>query len=215
MRILNVEFAGAVAKPGGPVPGALPQVAFAGRSNVGKSSLINRLLGRTRTAIARVSSEPGKTREINFYRVDYEDALGARAEFFLVDLPGYGFAKVPIAVRDAWRPLIERYMEGTSELRGVVQLIDARHDPTKDDRRMVEYLATLELPVLVVATKMDRVGSSKRNETTRSIARQLGVDMDQVLPFSAKTGDGRDELVHGLGALLAEQKHEAAREQES
>ena len=99
MQIRTVEFAGAVARPGGPRPGTLPQIAFSGRSNVGKSSLINRLLGRTRTQLARVSSTPGKTQEINFYRVDATLNGGARTEFFAVDLPGYGFAKVPDAVR--------------------------------------------------------------------------------------------------------------------
>jgi GTP-binding protein len=108
VKIRDVEFVGAVAQPGGAPPSHLPQVAFAGRSNVGKSSLINRLLGRTRTAVARVSARPGKTQEINFYRVR-ASVSGRNAEFLLVDLPGYGYAKVPLEVRGRWRPLIESF----------------------------------------------------------------------------------------------------------
>ena len=203
VRILDVEFAGAVARPGGAAPAPLPQVAFAGRSNVGKSSLINRLLGRTRTSIARVSAAPGKTREINFFRVRAVREPGGAVEFFLVDLPGYGFAKVPLHVRASWRPLIERYLEGSPELRGVVQLIDARHDPTADDRRMVEYLAALGVPVLIAATKIDKLGSSTRTARVRELADRLRVDLDQVVAFSARTGAGRDELLAGLESLLA------------
>jgi len=128
-----VDFAGAIGQLKQPPPesavGAL-QVAFAGRSNVGKSSLINRLLGRTRTAIARVSAEPGKTQEINFY--DVRSDLGS---FFLVDLPGYGYAKVPQGLREKWRPLIHGFLANNPDLRGVVQLVDVRNGPSDEDVR--------------------------------------------------------------------------------
>jgi GTP-binding protein len=206
VKIRTVEFAGAVAAPGGPAPGGLPEVAFCGRSNVGKSSLINRLLGRTRTPVARVSGTPGKTREVNFYRVDAlpADGGGGTLEFYLVDLPGYGYARVPLSMRGAWKPLIEDYLGRSTALRGVVQLVDARHGPTPDDLRMIEFLASLEVPTLVVLTKTDKLKPSARSERVRSIATELELDMEQVVPFSAHTGEGRDTLLSSLEALLEE-----------
>lgn len=204
MKILDVEFAGAVAKPGGRAPGGLPQVAFAGRSNVGKSSLINRLLGRTRHGVARVSATPGKTQEINFYHVRAELTGGRARAFYLVDLPGYGYARVPLAVRAAWRPLIESYLSRSKELAGVVQLIDMRHDPTADDLKMLTYLGSLGVPVLVVLTKADTLGSSARKARETELLAQLGVPPEQVVVFSARTGAGRDELLGSIEALLTE-----------
>jgi GTP-binding protein len=201
VNVKSVEFAGAIATPGGNVPAPLPQVAFAGRSNVGKSSLINRLLGRTRTRVARVSTHPGKTREINFYRVRASGEVGG-LEFFLVDLPGYGYARVPAHLRDAWRPLIERYLKDNPRLRGVVQLIDARHGPTEDDLRMIDFLAHLGVPALFVLTKVDKLSRSQRAARIPELARVLGQDEDQVLSFSARTGEGRELLMDALEGLL-------------
>ncbi len=201
MKIQDVEFAGAIATPGAAPPGSLPQVAFSGRSNVGKSSLINRLLGRTRSKVARVSGTPGKTQEINFYRVRTAPGSGA-GEFYLVDLPGYGYARVPSAKRDAWRPLIESYLERTGQIRGVVQLIDARHPPTADDRRMVAFLGSIERPALFVLTKMDKLKHSEREARVRDTIAALDVDAEQVVPFSAVTGEGREDLLQALDALL-------------
>jgi GTP-binding protein len=204
--IQSVEFAGAVARPGGPSPeGDLPQIAFAGRSNVGKSSLINRLLGRTRKAVARVSSTPGKTREINFFRIGARLPDGRNTEFFLVDLPGYGYAKVPVAVRDSWKPLVEAFLSRTPALRGVVQLIDMRHDPTAGDRQMLQYIAELGVPALIVLTKSDKLGVSARAKQEQKLVAALGLPRDQVIAFSAETGAGRDELLASLAGLLGEQ----------
>lgn len=205
MLIKSVEFAGAVAAPNGPKPASLPEIAFSGKSNVGKSSLINRLLGRTRTPVARVSGTPGKTQEINFYRVRVGDAADGDREFFLVDLPGYGFAQVPLAVRAKWKPLMESYLGGSDELKGVVQLIDARHGPSAEDRKMVRYLANLGLPALFVLTKVDKLGKRERAPQLEKLIGELGVDAEQVLPFSAKTGEGREELLESLAGLLAEE----------
>ncbi len=202
MTIKEVEFAGAIATPGAPPPGSLAQVAFSGRSNVGKSSLINRLLGRTRRPVARVSGRPGKTQEINFYRVRASLGRGDR-DFFLVDLPGYGFAKVPETIRRAWKPLIESYLQGTAELRGVVQILDARHEPTAEDRRMVEFLAALGRPTLLVLTKMDKLKRAERARRVSDTVRTLQVDPEQVLPFSAVSGEGRAELLGALAGLLS------------
>lgn len=193
---------GALAKPGGWRPPSLPQIAFSGRSNVGKSSLINRFLGRTRTAIARVSATPGKTQEINFYDVRAELGTGHEDHFYLVDLPGYGFARAPGNVRQAWRPLIESYLSGTPELKGVVQLIDIRHGPTADDLKMVDYLAAQGLPTLFVLTKVDKLKNSERKAKISEALRRLRVDEEQAVPFSALSGEGRDELLESVEALL-------------
>lgn len=194
MKIRTVEFAGVLAEPGGKPPTGLPSVAFSGRSNVGKSSLINTLLRRTRSKMAHVSSRPGKTRTVNFFRVN--------DDFFLVDLPGFGFARVPDAVREEWKRLVEWYLAGVHAPRGVVHLVDARHEPTRTDREMVEYLAGLELPTLVVLTKMDKLKWSERSGVVQRASGELKIDAEQVLPFSSETGEGREELLEALELLL-------------
>lgn len=194
MKIRSVEYAGTVTEPEGHLPGGLPQIAFSGRSNVGKSSLINTLLRRTRRKIAHVSGRPGKTRALNFYRVN--------DRFFLVDLPGYGYAKVPPSVREAWTKLIEWYLEKPGELRGVVHLVDARLAPTDHDRQMVDYLAELGLPALIVLTKMDKLKRSQRDTAVARALRDLEVDADQLVPFSSHTGEGREELLDALDELV-------------
>jgi GTP-binding protein len=200
MRIKSVEFAGAIGQIGQAPPESargMIQVAFSGRSNVGKSSLINRLLGRTRTAIARVSAQPGKTQEINFYHVRSD--LG---DFFLVDLPGYGYAKAPKELRDRWRPLIHTFLANNPDLVGVVQLVDIRTGPTQDDLRSVDYLAELGVPVLFALTKSDKLGTMARQEAAEKAVSKLGIDTDQAILFSSLKGDGREELLDTLGALL-------------
>src|SRR5687768_791559 len=146
--IRRLEFLGGQASATGWKPvSELPEIAFSGRSNVGKSSLLNALVRRK--ALARVSQTPGKTREINFFRVN--DA------FTLVDLPGYGYARVSKAQREGWRPLIEDFLRNSRQLRGVVQLMDSRRDPTDDDEKMMEFLADLGPPTIVVLTKIDKL----------------------------------------------------------
>ncbi len=200
MKIKSVEFAGAIGQPRQRIPESAigrPQVAFCGRSNVGKSSLINRLLGRTRTAIARVSGEPGKTQEINFYQVQTD--LG---EFFLVDLPGYGYARVPKSVREKFAPLIAPFLAESPELAGVVQLIDLRHGPSEDDLQSVETLAAIGRPTLFVLTKLDKLKRSQQPEAIRKAVNQLGITPDQALPFSALNGEGREDLLESLASLV-------------
>lgn len=194
MKIRSVEYAGTIAAPGGPSPGTLPQVAFSGRSNVGKSSLINTLLRRTRKKIAHVSATPGKTQALNFYLVN--------EDFFLVDLPGYGFANVPEKIRGQWAELTEWYLGESGKVRGVVHLVDARHPPTKHDHRMMEYLSEIGLPALVVLTKVDKLKRSEREHSTSRAAEALGLEESQLLPFSSKTGEGREALLEALEDLL-------------
>ncbi len=194
MKIRSVEYAGEIAEPGGSPPLPLPQVAFAGRSNVGKSSLINCLVGRDR--LARVAKRPGKTRMIHFYRVN--------DRFLLADLPGYGYAEVPDEVQRTWAPLIEGYLTSTDELLGVVQLVDARHPPSDDDRRMFRYLAGLGLPTLFVLTKIDKLNRSERKGAQERAREEIGVGEEQLLVTSAETGEGRNELLAALDGLLAQ-----------
>ena len=194
MKIRTVEYAGTIVTAGGKAPGTLPQIAFSGRSNVGKSSLINMLLRRTRKKIAYVSSTPGKTQALNFYCVN--------DKFFLVDLPGYGYARVPEAKRETWTGLIEWYLSSSGKVRGVVHLVDSRHPPTGHDLSMVSYLGEIGLPALIVLTKVDKL---KKAELERSRARALealGIEESQLVPFSAKTGEGRDALLAALDELL-------------
>lgn len=193
--IRRLDFLGGQASVTGWKPvSELPEIAFSGRSNVGKSSLLNKLVRRK--ALARVSGTPGKTREINFFRVN--DA------FHLVDLPGYGYARVSKAARDTWRPLIEGYLQTSEHLRGVVQLIDARHAPSSDDLRMMDFLASLGVPTIVVATKVDKLSRAERGPTLATLAARLGIEDEQLIPFSARTGEGRDELAQAVVSLLAQ-----------
>ena len=187
--IRDLEFLGGTAAAGGWRPETdLPEVALAGRSNVGKSSLINRLLHRK--AIARVSRTPGKTREINYYRVNNR--------FVLVDLPGYGYARLSKEQRASWRPLIERYIGGNPRLRGIVLLLDSRHEPTSDDLQMLDYLAQTGVPTIVTLTKMDKISPKARPERIAAIAESIEVPADDLLPFSAVTGEGRSELAQAI-----------------
>ena len=193
--IRRLEFLGGQASADGWKPTSeLPEIAFSGRSNVGKSSLLNALVRRK--ALARVSGTPGKTREINFFRVN--DA------FHLVDLPGYGYARVSKAARHGWRPLIEGFLQTSAHLRGVVQLVDARHAPSNDDLRMMEFLGSLGVPTIVVATKVDKLSKAERAPKLAALSAQLGVDDDQLIPFSARTGEGRDDLAQAVVSLLAQ-----------
>lgn len=171
----------------------LPEIAFAGRSNVGKSSLLNALVRRK--AFARVSRTPGRTREINFFTVN--------DTFMLVDLPGYGYAKISKERKSAWRPLIEGYMRHSPYLRGVVQLLDIRHNPTEDDRVMLDFLADVGVPTLIALTKVDKLGPVARAKRITELCEAYGVDADQVIPFSAHAHIGRDDLADALNQLLA------------
>lgn len=171
-----------------------PEIAFVGRSNVGKSSLLNALVRRKK--LAHTSRTPGKTQTINYFTVD--DAC------YFVDLPGYGFARVPEKVRRAWWPMVTQYLDDNSRLRGVVALVDGRHPPTRLDRRMIGWLADRRLPTLVALTKADRVPRADRATRFTEAVEALGLEADQLLWFSARSGEGRAELVTALRALLEE-----------
>jgi GTP-binding protein len=189
----TLEFLGGMASPTGWRPEvALPEIAFAGRSNVGKSSLINRLLRRSKAA--RVSNTPGRTREINFFRINNQ--------FVLVDLPGYGYARVSKDRKAEWKPMIEGYLRARATLRGIVQLLDIRHDPTNDDIQMLDFLVEVGVPTMIVMTKTDKLNKSQAATRIAAIVASLGLDEDQVIPFSSVTGLGRDDLAEAVMALV-------------
>ena len=172
----------------------VPEVAFSGRSNVGKSSLINRLLNRK--GLARTSATPGKTATVNFYRLD-------RAR--LVDLPGYGYAKVSREEKRRWGSLIEGYLQADRDLRLVLQLIDMRHPPTADDRLMIDFLTEAEIPFVLVLTKSDKLNQSQRRERLAALEEELadytGLTM---VSFSAEKGENADELREILRSVCEE-----------
>ena len=170
----------------------LPQIAIAGRSNVGKSSLLNRLVGRK--SIARTSKSPGRTREINFFLVD--------DRFLLVDLPGYGFARAPKDVREKWGRLIEEYLSDTARLLGIVMLIDARRGVTPDDHEMIDYLERLGTPTLFALTKTDKLNRSGRIKAKAALRETLGVEDEQLVETSARSGEGVGSLRESVYALL-------------
>jgi GTP-binding protein len=191
--IRNVEFIGGMAEKHGWRPeSSLPEVAFAGRSNVGKSSLLNILVRRK--SFARVSRTPGRTREINFFRVNNT--------FVLVDLPGYGYARISKAKKAEWRPMIESYLRRTTQLRGIVLLLDIRREPSEDDRAMLDFLAELGVPTIVALTKADKLTKADARENVAKISRTLALEPDQVIQFSAQTGEGRIELLEAITQLV-------------
>jgi GTP-binding protein len=173
--------------------GGRPEIAFAGRSNVGKSSLINRLLGRR--ALAHTSSTPGRTRTINFYAVN--DTL------LFVDLPGYGYAKVSRTVQEGWWALVEEYLAQRDALRGVVHLTDARHAPTEQDRELQAFLAAARVPCLHVLTKADKVPRGRRVAALAATRDALGAGPPDAVFFSAETGEGVPDLWRAIDAMLA------------
>ena len=191
--IRDLTFLGGMAAPGGwrPPPG-LPEIAFAGRSNVGKSSLLNRLVRRK--AFARVSKTPGRTREINFFQVN--------DQLVFVDLPGYGYARVAHEKSEVWRPLIEGYLRNSEALHGVVLLLDMRRDASDDDRLLLEFLGDLGVPTIIAVTKTDKLKPRAAAQRVAELSRSLGFTEEQVIPFSAVTGAGRDELAEAIVSLV-------------
>ena len=194
LPIRKIDYLGPMAAAGGWRPETtLPEVAFSGRSNVGKSSLINALVRRK--ALARVSKTPGRTREIHFFAIN--------DQFTLVDLPGYGYAKISKERQAEWRPLIEGYLRHAPSLRGIVQLLDVRRDPTEDDLAMFEMLSDIGLPTMVCVTKTDKLSKGAVVKQVESLAQRLALDPEQVLGFSAVTGAGRQELAEAVMSLVS------------
>ena len=185
MQVNNVNLRISAVRPDQYPKDGFPEVAFAGRSNVGKSSLTNVLINRRN--YVRTSSQPGKTQTLNFYDIE--------SKLFFVDVPGYGYAKVSQKEREKWARMIETYFSERQPLRGVVTLVDARHEPTKLDKQMVDFLHYYDLPLLVVGTKVDKVPKSRRNRCVSQIRKGLALrQADQVVLFSAVDKTGKDDV---------------------
>ena len=174
----------------------LPEIVFVGRSNVGKSSLINSLTNRK--SLARTSGTPGKTQTINFFKVTLND----RREFYLVDLPGYGYAKTSKTNRKLWAKFIDEYLSSRRDIKFVCQLIDMRHPPQESDLKSFANLVEKNLPVLIIATKSDKIGKTQRQKQLDAIKNSLGVDAESILPYSSVKNEGRSDLLDVVIASL-------------
>ena len=194
MEIKSADFVTSMSAYAAPSP-ALPQIAVAGKSNVGKSSLINSLCRRK--ALAKTSATPGKTRLINLFLLN--------ESIHLVDLPGYGFAKVNKQEKLRWGGMMEDYFRQTQSLRLTLHLVDIRHEPTQDDVQMNAFLRGTGLPFLVIATKADKISRGARMKYLAPICRALQVQPWQVICYSSETGDGREQLLEALEKALAEE----------
>ncbi|APG69518.1 putative GTP-binding protein EngB [Lactobacillus delbrueckii subsp. lactis] len=200
MIINQSEFSVSAVKVSQYPEGGLDEIALAGRSNVGKSSFINTLLQRKN--LARTSSSPGKTQTLNFYRVDSD-----QDDFYLVDVPGYGYAKVSKKQREEFGEMIQDYLETRAYLKGLILLIDGRHEPTADDIAMYDYAQYLNLPILLVATKMDKIKKNAFNKTEAAFRKHLNLNKDNVtfLPFSSVTKLNVDQVKDWIQARLDEE----------
>ncbi|MDH4101416.1 MAG: ribosome biogenesis GTP-binding protein YihA/YsxC [Nitrospirota bacterium] len=189
----SVAFWGSAVDKNGCPKDRLAQIAFVGRSNVGKSSLINTLLGRK--GLVKTSSVPGKTQLINFFKIN--------ERFYFVDLPGYGYAHVPKAVKEKWGPMIEGYLLDNEPLRAVILLLDIRHQPTVEDMRMHQWLEHHRIPSLFAVTKADKLSRGQRQQRLRIIATALGVqDPARFFLFSSETGEGKAALWGAISRML-------------
>ena len=202
MEIKQAEFVTSMAQYGNFAGRGLPQIAVAGKSNVGKSSLINKLCNRNK--LAKTSATPGKTKLINVFLLN--------KGFHLIDLPGYGFAKVDKAEKARWGKMMQDYFEQSDELRHVFCLVDIRHDPTQDDIDMVSFLRASGIPFQVVCTKADKISRGARMKHLAPICRMLLVQPWEVIPVSSEDFTGRDKLLELIDALLSEE--EAIEEEE-
>lgn len=184
MKVHNVEMVISAVKPEQYPEDGLPEFALAGRSNVGKSSFINKMIGRK--ALARISSKPGKTQTLNFYKIE--------EQLFFVDVPGYGYAKVSKTEREAWGKMIEKYITARSILRAVVLIIDLRHPPTNDDVMMYDFLKYYNIPAIIIATKADKIKKGKWEQHKKVVRETLEMDKnDPLIVFSSETGLGFEQ----------------------
>ncbi|RLC01341.1 MAG: YihA family ribosome biogenesis GTP-binding protein [Deltaproteobacteria bacterium] len=192
MIIKTVEFVKSAVKPSQYPEYDLPEIAFAGRSNVGKSSLINTLIQRKN--MVKTSSKPGCTQLINFFLVN--------EELSFVDLPGYGYAKVSKKIRSQWQPMVNLYLSQRQNLFGLILLIDIRRDPGKEEFDMVDWLESHEMPYLIILTKSDKLSKTKQQKRLNTICSQMNREKNHVILFSAKTKKGRDTILEEIKSLI-------------
>ena len=192
MKIISAEFLKSAEQSAHYPEAVLPEIAFAGRSNAGKSSLINKLLNRKK--LVKTSSTPGKTRLINFFLINNL--------FLFVDLPGYGYAKVPKSVKKKWGPMVEAYISQRETLKGVVIIMDIRRTPGLEDQHMFNWLDYLNIISIPVLTKIDKLSKTKQKKQMHIIAENLLLEENSLFPFSAKTGQGKDEIWTAIKKIL-------------
>ncbi|MFH0813757.1 MAG: ribosome biogenesis GTP-binding protein YihA/YsxC [Pseudomonadota bacterium] len=184
MKITSAEFIKSTFQPQDYPPDSLPEVAFAGKSNVGKSSLINTLVNRKK--LAHTSSTPGRTQSINFFRINQKITF--------VDLPGYGFAKVPLAIKRQWKPMVETYLQSRKNLYLVVVILDCRRESSSDDISLLEWLKFHNIPLAVVLTKIDKVSHNQKTKQKALIKKSFSLEESQIVLFSAVSGEGKEDL---------------------
>ncbi len=192
MIIKSTEFVKSAVKPSQYPLGEFPEIAFAGKSNVGKSSLINTLINRKR--LVKTSSTPGRTQLVNFFTIN--------SLIMFVDLPGYGYAKVPEKIRKTWGPMIETYLTTRKNLKGVVQILDLRRIPSQEDMDLIHFLDYYKIPNIIVLTKCDKLKKNKRIMQYNQISETLCMDKEELLLFSAKTREGRDKVWEAVDRVI-------------
>ena len=192
MIIKSAEFVTSAVKPSQYPPADLPEIAFAGRSNVGKSSLINTLVNRKR--LVKTSSTPGRTQLINFFNIN--------EKFSFVDIPGYGYAKVPASVKKKWGPMIETYITTRKTLKGVVLIMDLRRTPGPEEMNMLDWLNHYGIPSVPVLTKSDKLSKTRQQKQLKEISNTLSADKDNFILFSAKSRQGKDEVWDAVKKLI-------------
>jgi GTP-binding protein len=190
--IKSAEFITSAVKPSQYPPAVLPEIAFAGRSNVGKSSLINTLINRKR--LVKTSSTPGRTQLINFFNIN--------EAFCFVDIPGYGYAKVPASVKKNWGPMIETYITTRKTLNGVVLIMDIRRTPGPEEMNMFDWLNHYDIPSVPVLTKSDKLSKTRQQKRLKEIVKTLSADKDNFILFSAKSRQGKDEVWDAVKKLI-------------
>jgi len=194
MQVKSAEFIKSAVKPDQYPPAGPPEIAFAGRSNVGKSSLINTLLNRKH--LVKTSSTPGRTQLLNFFDINGDTVF--------VDLPGYGYAKVPARIKKNWGPMVEKFLATRKTLKGVVLILDIRRTPQDEERDFIDWLLDNRIPVILVLTKADKLAKNKRIKQMQAIARELDITTDDLICFSAKTRMGLSDVWAAIDHLLAE-----------
>ena len=194
MHVKSAEFVTSAVKPDQYPEARLPEIAFAGRSNVGKSSLINTLVNRKR--LVKTSSTPGRTQLINFFIINQA--------FYMVDLPGYGYARVPAAVKKKWGPMIEEYLQKRTSLQAVTLIMDIRRTPKAEERNFIDWLHMYHIPVIPVLTKADKLSKNKQSQQAQLIAAALDINREGLTLFSAKSRLGKDPLWNRIETLVAQ-----------
>jgi GTP-binding protein len=192
MKVFSAEFIKSATKPSEYPEGTLPEIAIAGKSNVGKSSLLNALVNRKN--LAKISSQPGRTQTLNFFRVNERISL--------VDLPGYGFAKAPLEVRKAWKPMVETYLQTREAIRLVILILDSRRGLAPEDSNLLDWLDYHGIPTLIVLTKADRLSQFERARQKKSLSAQPLLSRKPILFFSAVSGEGKSELGSHIARVL-------------